>query len=195
MKLVLQAYYRDLRFGMRHPLVRRTMYVLMASVALTLAMLLGYAIPAWREHARLEAALDSQRQLVAERRQHADLVETVKRTNAEIGKIEKKLDARGVQITLVKALSQLARQNGIRILDSSYDEGKAQNGYAPLFHELTVEGGYSGLRQFLIDLDKMPTFSLVREASLSPAGEGTSRLKAHLRMVTYRKTTAGEGAP
>lgn len=194
MSATLWAVLGDVRFALRHPVLRRMLYVLGGVTLAAVLVILAYLLPAWQEQGRLDHDLARMRKQLAERRGRADLVKAVERASGQIELIEKKLDARGVQLTLVNQLNQLARRNGIRIASESFDEGKVQDGYAPLFHELTVEGGYAGLRRFLADLEHMPTFSVVREASIAPIGEGTQQLKVHLRMVTYRKAPGPGGA-
>jgi hypothetical protein len=178
------------RFTRNHPFVRRASFVCMGCAGLALAAV-AFAFPAWREARSIEAALAAHYEQVARERDHDALVQAVRRATTEIDVTEKKLAIRTVQTTLVNQLNGIARRHGVRILHSSYEEAKAGNGNPPLIHELAAEGDYAALRRFVSDLRTMPTLTVIREASLTVAGDNAARLTARLRMATYRKTHDG----
>ena len=180
----------DLRFSLRHPLVRLGMVA--GIIAIGLVLIIGGAMwwPARSEVHALRDEIGATRRQAVERLYGAQLAQVYKRTEQQIVVLEAKLNTQTVQVSLLNHLSQLAKKHRVRILSESYEEGKAKNGYAPLYHEITLQGSYSRVRRFLLDIGSLPTLSLVQEAALN-RGDGRGRsIKAQLRIVTYRKTGA-----
>lgn len=180
----------DLRYSLRHPVVR--LGIVAGIVAIGLVLIIGAALwwPARSEAYTLRDQIDATRRQAVERLYGTQLAQVYERTEQQIVALETKLNTQTVQVSLLNHLSQLAKKHGVRILSESYEEGKTQSGYAPLYHEITLQGSYPRVRRFLLDIGSLPTLSLVQEAALN-RGDGRGRsIKAQLRIVTYRK--AGE---
>lgn len=180
----------DLRYSLRHPLVR--LGIIAGIIAIGLVLVVGAALwwPARSEVHTLRDEIDVTRRQAVERLYGAQLAQEYERTEQQIVALETKLNTQTVQVSLLNHLSQLAKKHRVRILSESYEEGKIQSGYAPLYHEITLQGTYPRVRRFLLDIRSLPTLSLVQEAALN-RGDGRGRsIKAQLRIVTYRK--AGE---
>lgn len=183
---MLGAYRDDLRYSLRHPRVRTGLLVSAVAVLVLLMVAMAYWWPAWDTAARLDAQIEQKRRQAVEASYSAQLAQSSQRAAQHIAQIEKKLEASGTQVNLVQNLATLARRNNVKIVSEAYEEGKAKDGYMPFVHELTLQGGYAELRQFLIALQELPTFTVVQDAVLSRAGN-TGIIKAQLRMHTYRK--------
>lgn len=180
------AYQDDFRYSLRHPRVRIGLLVALVSVLLLVTVAIAYWWPAWNAAASLKVQIELKRREAVEASYSAQLAQSSRRAAQHVAQIEKKLDASGTQVNLVQNLATLARRHHVKILSEAYEQGKAKDGYMPFVHELTLQGGYSELRQFLIALQELPTFTVVQDAVMSRAGNAVV-IKAQLRMLTYRK--------
>ena len=183
---MLEAYLEDFRYSLRHPRVRAGMLVSVVAVLVMLMLGVAYWWPAWNAAATLKAQIEQKRRQAVEASYSAQLAQISRRAAQHIAQIEKKLEASGTQVNLVQNLATLARRHNVKILSEAYEQGKAKDGYVPFVHELTLQGGYAELRQFLVALQELPTFTVVQDAVMSRAGNAAV-IKAQLRMHTYRK--------
>lgn len=191
----MRQYVEDVRISLRHPVVRLGLGAGGVGVLLALVVAGSQWWPVYHHAENLKIKIDLTRRQAVERSYGAQLSKIYARTAEQITEIEKKLNTPTVQVSLLDHLNQLARKHGVRILSESYEEGKAQSGYAPLFHEITLQGRYPQLRKFLLDTGSLPTLSVVQEAALN-RGDGAGRsIKAQLRIVTYRKTSDSAAPP
>ena len=187
------AYQDDFRYSLRHPRVRLGLLAALVSVLLLVAVAIAYWWPAWNGAASLKIQIDLKRRQAVEASYSAQLAQSSWRAAQHVAQIEKKLDASGTQVNLVQNLATLARRHNVKILSEAYEQGKAKDGYMPFVHELTLQGGYAELRQFLIALQELPTFTVVQDAVMSRAGNAVV-IKAQLRMLTYRKVDNGSSS-
>lgn len=177
----------DLRYSLRHPMVRAGIVTGIAALGMLVIMAAALWWPVRSEVNTLRDEIDATRRQAVERLYGAQLAQMYGRTQEQIVVLETKLNTQTVQVSLLNHLSQLAKKHRVRILSESYEEGKPQTGYAPLYHEITLQGTYPRVRRFLLDLGTLPTLSLVQEAALSRSGNSGRSIKAQLRIVTYRK--------
>jgi hypothetical protein len=178
------------RYTWRHPVVRRALTVFAVSALLSIGAML-YALPEWRESHAIESVLAARNEQTALDRNRDALVLAVREASINVEEIEKKLSARDVQTTLVNQLNQIARRDGVRILDSAYHDRGSDGDNRPWLHELTAEGDYAALRRFIGDLGTLPTLTVVREASLTTAAGNGRRITARLRLATYHHAGGG----
>lgn len=183
----------ELRYVLRHPRVRSALMATVVSMAVLLLVVLAYWMPARHATQSLVDEIDHYRRIAHDKRYSAELAVAARRASAQVAEVEKKLDQNAVQSVLVQHLSQLAKRHGLRILTSNFDEGKTQDGFQPMSHELTVQGGYSGLRGFLAGVPALPTLTVIEECSITRNREGGS-LKATLLFRTWRRSGGPEAA-
>jgi Tfp pilus assembly protein PilO len=183
---MLEAYRDDFWYSLRHPRVRAGMLVSAVAVLVMLMVGIAYWWPAWNAAVTLKTQIEQKRRQAVEASYSTQLAQISRRAAQHVAQIEKKLDASGTQVTLVQNLATLARRHNVKILSEAYEEGKAKDGYVPFVHELTLQGGYAELRQFLVALQELPTFTIVQDAVMSRAGNAAV-IKAQLHMHTYRK--------
>lgn len=183
----------ELGYMLRHPRVRMALIAAVMSLVILLLTVLLYWLPARHATVSLTSSVDHYRRIAHDKRYSAELAAAVERVSTQVAETEKKLDNNAVQSVLVKHLSLLAKRHGLRILTSNYDEGKTQDGFQPMSHELTVQGSYSGVRGFLADIPALPTLTVIEECSITRSREGAS-LKAALQLRTWRRSTGAESA-
>lgn len=181
----------EFRYALRHPRVHAALVVLFISLVILSLVVLAYWLPAHHATASLAEELDHYRRIAHDKRYSAELAIAVKRATLQVGEVEKKLNQTAVQSVLVQNLSLLAQRHGLRILASNYDEGKAQDGFQPINHELSVQGGYSGLRGFLADIASLPTLTVLEDSTITRNREGDS-LKAVLLLRTWHRSSESE---
>ena len=175
---------KDLRYSLRHPAARAGLWA--CAVALAAA---GAAFAAWwpeqRAHAALEETLATKRRAVVEGRRAEELARAYREARLHVAALDAKLRHGATQAQLVQGFARLARRHGVRILGETYDEGR--NARQPqLSAELTLQGSYAGLRDFVADLATLPTWSEVHEVRIENV-HGAALQKGRVRIVTYRQ--------
>jgi hypothetical protein len=183
---MLEAYREDLWYSLQHPRVRAGLIAATSAVFIALVVGMVYWWPAWSTVKTLNEQIDQRRRQAVEASFSIKIEQQSKRAALHVEQIEKKLAASGTQVNLVQNLGKLARQFNVRILSETYEKGKAKDGYMPFVHEILLQGNYADLRQFLIALQELPTFTVVQDAVMSRTGD-TAVVKAQLRMITYYK--------
>ena len=181
----------ELRYSARHPWARSGLWAVTAAAVLVLAAA-GAWWPAQREHAALDEAIAAKRRGVIQARQSEELARAYAQARGAVEVLEKKLQHGATQAQLVENFARLARKHGVRIVAETYDEGRGAAGAQPaLSAELTVQGSYPALREFLRELSALPTWSEVHEVRLETV-QGTATQKGRIRIVTYRRSAPGE---
>ncbi len=184
--------WRHLFFFARHPLVKLAAAACACAFVVMAAVGLGYWWPAERSYSALSRETEIKRRAAIDSLRAADISRAYASSAKQIEVLERKLNIAAAQTDLIKYLSALAARQNIKIVSEVYEEGQAQNGYAPLYLDLNLQGPYSSLRRFLSGLESLPTWTYVHEGTLGGAQEGAGVLKAHLRLVTYRRMKTGK---
>ncbi len=182
-----------LLFSARHPLVKMAAVASLLSLLIILLVGFGYWWPIERGYSELLRQTETKRKEMVNSLRAADISRSYSYSAKQIEVLERKLNIEAAQTDLVRYLSTLAIKQNIKIISEVYEEGQVQNGYVPLHLDLNLQGSYSALRRFISGLQSLPTWTYVREGTISGSQEGLGVLKAHLRLVTYRKIKAGKG--
>jgi len=183
----------DFAFALRHPWVRAGLASAAAALAILLLVVFAYWRPAYDRYAALAGRVESLRKdLVGAMRDEA-LARTYDKTRKDIVRLEKKLDAESGQAALVDNVTNLARKSHVSVISESYEEGHEDSGYVPLFQVIALEGGYDDIRQFLSGVQRLPTWTVVRETRLERMHHSRA-IKAILTLVTYRKASKQIGS-
>jgi hypothetical protein len=182
----------ELRYSARHPWARAGLWAAAAAGALMLAAAALWW-PAQRERLALEGEIAAKRRALVQARQSDELGRAYVQAQAAVVVLEKKLQHGATQAELVENFARLARRHGVRIAAETYDEGRNASGQQPaLSAELSVQGSYPALREFLRELSALPTWSEVHEVRLETLrGAGTQ--KGRIRIITYRGASPGPG--
>lgn len=187
----LNVWMRSAAVAQRHPLVRTGRIAVF--VSLTLALLVGTLFwwPAQREQAEAAAEVDAKRKMLMTAMHAKEIARAHALAAKQIDALERKLNADNVQASLVDRLAALASKHRIKIVSEVFEQGREQKGYVPLHLELNVQGGYAGLRGFLVGLQTLPTWTYVQEGAIT-ADQTRGVLKARLRLITYRRGTTAQ---
>lgn len=177
------------RYALRHPGVRAAIGVTLVAL-IALAAALAYALPIRRDHDELRARIDGARRLAVEAVRMAELARSYETGLSQVAIRESKLLADGGQAELVRRIGSLTRQRGLVLQGETYEEGRAGTAHRPLFLNLTVYGGYRGLRGFIADLAELPVWCTVEEIRIERSKDRAHQVKAHLRLVSYAAAAA-----
>jgi Tfp pilus assembly protein PilO len=183
----------DLRYSARHPWARAGMW----TCALTAALMLVVVAVWWpeqRERAALEDTIAGKRRELVQTRQADELLRAYGQARKEVALLEKKLDHAATQSQLVENFARLARKHRVKIISETYEEGRAAGAQPMLNAELSVQGGYPALRDFLHDVSALPTWSEVQEVRLESV-QGAATQKGRIRVMTYRHAPAEHAKP
>ena len=185
-----RRWWADLRYSARHPWARAGLWAVGAAAVVAAAAVAAWW-PAQREHAALEDEIASKRAGLVQARQAEELSRAYAQARSAVAALEKKLQHGATQAQLVENFARLARKHGVKILAETYDEGRNPGAQPALSAELTVQGSYSALREFLRELSALPTWSELHEVRLETV-QGTATQKGRIRIVTYRRSAPGE---
>ena len=183
--------FADLRYAARHPVARAGLWA--AAAAATIALVaLAFWWPVHRDAASLEDRIAAKRRELAGARQSHELLAAYTKASKDVATLEKKLQHAATQSQLVENFARLARRHGVKIMSETYED--ARGAQPALSAELTVQGEYPALRDFLRELSALPTWSEVQEVRLESV-QGTGAQRGRIRIVTYRQTAAEPGKP
>lgn len=181
----------EFRYGVRHPLAKAGVRVLLAA-----AVVLGGALALWwpvqHADAGLQAQIAAKRRALVGLQQADELLRLYAGAQKAVPVLEKKLEQSVSQAQLVDNLARLVRRHGVRVASETYEEGRSAGGQTLLLAELTVQGSYAAVRNFLRDLPTLPMWTEVHEVRLE-AVRGSAAVRGRIRVATYRAAPAGGG--
>lgn len=97
--------------------------------------------------------------------------------------LEARLRAPVDRSALVERMSALSAAAGTRVIHGANSFGEAQGGVVPVLQDLTVEGSYAEVRDFLGRVAGMETLTLLVSLEMSANPDGTL-VRARTRFVT-----------
>lgn len=176
----------DCKFSMRHPIVIIGLLSLTLVTASTLIFGALYWWPMHSEKGQGQTELALLRKDIIHHTQKIELAKAYYHTKDAIIELENKLNAKNSQAALVGNLTRLAKLDKIKILSESYEEGREENGYIPLYQEIILQGKYPAIKRFLSDVQALKTWTVIREARLERVKK-RNYIKAVLTLVTFRR--------
>lgn len=180
-------------YSLRHPLIRAGLVV--TGVALVTAFLVGagYWFPTRNDVENMSKSVDIKRREIIDGMRSERVYLAYLKAAQQIPVLESKLNASVRQADIVRNIDKLAGRRAVKIISSSYEEGREKNGYSQLYLDMVVQADYQGLREFLIDIPALPTWTLIEEASISRLDGAQELVKAQLRLSTYRRYKKEDG--
>lgn len=186
----VSSWVADLLYAARHPVARAGLWAVLAAMVLVV-LALAWWWPAQRAEQGLNNDITAKRRALVQMQQADELLRRYETARKAVPLLEKKLEQSISQAQLVESLARLARQRGVRVISETYDEGRSTGGQALLLAELTVQGSYTMLRDFLRDLPGLPMWTEVQEVRLEGA-RGAAQIKGRIRIATWRRPPAGD---
>ncbi|MDH5180203.1 MAG: type 4a pilus biogenesis protein PilO [Gammaproteobacteria bacterium] len=180
------TWYLPIRYALRHPVVRLSAYAwgggLLVAVCATLYWMPKYT--AWLE---LDKQVSAQRQQIYTNERQQRIADLLARSRKSFQTLEKKLSSGRSQSDHVKELDKLLRNRRLTVMNETFTTTSLEGGYVRLTQELSVQGDYLDLRKFLLDLDRLPSWTVVQDIRIEKLHSYGSRIKAVLKMATYRR--------
>lgn len=174
----------SIRFSGRHPLVRVALFSVLVGFISLAVVLMAWA-PAHLKNAKLENDVNTQREIISKAEYNKKFSSLYARSKKTFHAINKKLNKQHSQSEHVKQLDKMLQKRRIRVVNEVYDSEKTPGGYTKLSQELSVQGDYGDLRRFIIELDGLPSWTIIQELRIEKLNSYSSKIKAVLKMATY----------
>jgi Tfp pilus assembly protein PilO len=174
-------------FSFRYPRIRASLIFLSISLFTFLIVGIFYWWPEVHAQNKLAIQIEIKRRETFETDFNARLANISERTLQQVALIEKKLDASATQASLVRNFAVLASKCNVKITAETYEDGKPVDSYTPLLHTLSLQANYHDLRNFISDLQSLPTYTVIQDTVLGRSS-GSNSIKAQISLITYRRT-------
>ena len=181
-----------LRYYFRHPGVRAALWA-GSALALMAAVLVVLWWPGERRRSELERHIEARRADIVQMREREQVARAFELARGGVQSLETKLAYAATQAQQVADLAQLARKHGVSLLAQAYEESARQNEAPRLYTELTVQGSYRSLDNFIADLPQLPSWTEAQDVVIERARE-SNVVKGRVRLVTYRGTRSASEA-
>ncbi|MFL6711823.1 MAG: type 4a pilus biogenesis protein PilO [Sulfurifustis sp.] len=159
-----------------------------------LAILLVHWWPSASAQRTVQGQLDEERRAVTAAMRANDVASAYAGATRAIATIERKLSTPVKQAQLVQSLAALAHRHEVRIISESYEEGRSQAAYTPLFVQVALTGSYASVRSFLGDVGSLPVWLEIEDTRLERLREPAGQIKAQVRLRLVRRTAVGSDA-
>ncbi len=178
----------NILYSLRHPLIKTGMVASGVAITLVIVEFFGYWMPVRNDINRLSESVNLERKRIIDDARSVQIHNAYLRAIKQLSEVDKKINSPVGHADLVNNIDNLATHRKLTIITESYDEGKEINGYTPLYMELSLQGEYQGMNEFLVDINSLPTWTVVGEGAISRLAGQQDLVKAQLRLITYRKT-------
>lgn len=176
----------SLRYYLRHPMVRAALWAC-AVFTVIAAVVLTMWWPGERSRRELERGIEARRADIVQMREQERVASAFGQAQTGVTSLETKLAYAATQAQQVSDLAQLARKHGVSLISQAYEESTRKNEPPRLYTELTVQGSYRALDNFITDLPQLPSWTEAQDVVIERAHDGGA-VKGRMRLVTYRGT-------
>lgn len=177
----------ELRFVLRHPLVRSVLLAFLV-LALALALFVGFF---WWPVNLQEASLRDQVQrlrLRTESDNHARrIAQAVEAGQKDLKEARSRLAAATSPAELAGRTFGLAEESGLTVTGETNRARKLERGGKLFLQELTLRGRYPSFRQFFAALPGLPTWTVVHEVRMERREPEAQGVKATVTLGTLRR--------
>ena len=168
---------------LRVPVVRAGAVALALALAGLGAVWPLLLVPAEREHEAQRDRAAGLSQVLSELRDRRALAERFAALSAEAHAIERRLGADVDRSALVERMSAISAAAGTRVIHGANSFGDERAGLVPVVQDLTVEGSYAQVRDFLARVSALETLTLLMSAEMSANPDGTL-VRGRMRYMT-----------
>lgn len=142
--------------------------------------------PVTQNHARLlkelHDATEHHRQIAAREQVDEDVDEVLKL----LSKLDEQLEQQAETSTIMTQLAEIAVVNGLTILGQTLDESLQDPDFKVLRQEVSFQGPYESLRQFLIASAALPGVTRVEAVSIERSTGAGEAVRGRLSLINYR---------
>lgn len=169
--------------------------VRIAGAALLAAVIfwIGVAALSWPMRSAASAkerVLADLRRRIATASFSGDVQQAARQASERLDAIDRRLGQQVLQGEISAKLAQIAARAAVTIQSQTYKEGPEQDGFVSLRQELTVQGPYEGVRQFLAGIETQPALTLVRALDMERGTQEARTIRTALQLVTYWRAVA-----
>ena len=140
-------------------------------------------IPAEREHRAQRDRAAGLSRVLSELGERQALAERHRALGAEADALERRLGADVDRSALVERMSAISTAAGTRVIHGANSFGDDRAGVTPVLQDLTVEGSYAQVRDFLARVSALETLTLLMSAEMSANPDGTL-VRGRMRYMT-----------
>jgi Tfp pilus assembly protein PilO len=150
---------------------------------LVVTALWGYWQPAQARLERNQAQVVALNRAISATNARLALTDQYIELSAQVDELERQLQANVDRSKLVERMTALASQAKTRIIHGTNDFGKPRAGVVPVIQDLTVEGAYPDVRDFVERVAALETLSLLLSVDFSANPDGTL-VRGKMRFMT-----------
>ncbi len=180
--------------ALKHPAVKRAAWALLGMAGLDLLLLAAFFGPAAWRHARLEDEIAGERRSRLEGMRGEETASDYARLSKAAMVLEGKWRRNADQAGLVESLGRLSAQCGLKVVSQDFIVTDSKGGGKIFKQNLSLAGGYPGLRKFLRGTDNLPNLTVVERARFERASDKGDGVRATLELWTFSHP-AGKGTP
>lgn len=181
----IKAYIPAVKYAMNHPGVKTTGLVMLACIVLLIIALIIW-VPFYIKHLNLSSTIEGYRNSIYASQNEKRIAKIYSRSNKTVNKIYKKLGSKKGQAEHVKLLDKILQKRRLTVVNETFETEEREDGYFVLTQELAIHGDYLSLRKFILELDRLPTWTVVQALKIEKLHSYGSKVKAVLKMSTYR---------
>ncbi len=176
-----------LRYALRQHFNKKLVFASALVTFICLGVFVGYWLPVNSKVDAIDEQINKIRTDISRSMKLTETAIRYKKTAKNVALIEKRLNSDSRQATIIDSLNRLAKRYRVHIIDEAYEEGRGKEHYQPLNHDLTIEGSYLAIRNFLHAIDGLSTWTVIIESKMSLRSNDSRLVIASLRLATYRK--------
>lgn len=168
---------------LRVPILRTGILMAILAALLALTAFWGYWQPAQGRLALNQAQVVALNRAIAGTEARLALTDRYIELSAQVDELEGQLAADIDRSELVERMTALASQANTRIIHGTNSFGQPRSGVVPVIQDLTVEGAYADVRDFVERVAGLDTLSLLLSVDFSANPDGTL-VRGKMRFMT-----------
>lgn len=185
---LFNVYFSNVRYSFRHPVVKTGGFVFLFSlVVLSLVIVLVW-LPPKTEYSETEQTVNQIKNEIIVLNQLAGISPGYDAMSETLIKIDQKLKSSTSLAEFTRKLYSLADKYKVKLVSKTSRDGQVKDGYKVLYQELTLQGRYESIRQFISSLRDMPSWTLIKDARLKRK-KSNNELIGDFVLVSYTKHT------
>jgi Tfp pilus assembly protein PilO len=190
----LSGIYTTLGFIMGHPANRASAPFLVIIAAAAAAVFSICWAPQWVSYSSLEGRSAQKAEQIRKTKTALAVQAVFKNVSEQVSALETKLSCRSTEGELSAGINKLARSAGLKLsIENSGSQKESAQGYDIIVQEITVNGGYRGLRSFLAGLENFDTITAIRRLKIESDGRKPGIIKASLQLAVYKRASGKAG--
>ncbi|ERR1035437_2197232 len=182
-------------FIMRHPANRATAPVLVISAVIAFGVFSIVWLPQWLSYSSLSGKCAQKTAQIRKAKATLAVQAVFNNVSEQVSLMETKLACGSTEGELSARINRLAKSAGLKLsIENSGSQKETIQGYDIMVQEITVSGGYQGLRSFLAGLENFDTVTAIRKLKIDTDGRKPGMVKAVLQLAVYKRASGKAGS-